>query len=61
VGASSSFIAAIIPSPNDHQKLLPSTTMSHEEQGVISSCVAENEPPIDDIVDNISTCLSMIT
>jgi hypothetical protein len=33
----------------------------HEEQGVQSSCIAENEPIIDDIVDNVSTGLSMIT
>jgi hypothetical protein len=28
---------------------------------VQSSCIAENEPIIDDIVDNVSTGLSMIT
>jgi hypothetical protein len=61
VGASASSVAAIIPSPKYHQKVLPSTTICHEEQGVQYSCVAENEPPIDDIVDNISTGLSMIT
>jgi hypothetical protein len=60
VGASDNSIAAVIPSPKDHQKVLSSTTISHEEQGVQSSCAAENEPPIDDIVDNISTGLSMI-
>jgi hypothetical protein len=61
VGASASSIATVIHSPKDHQKVLPSTTICHEEQGVQYSCVAENEPPIDDIVDNISTGLSMIT
>jgi hypothetical protein len=55
------YIATVIPSSKYQQKALPSMTRSHEEQGVQSSCVAENEPPIDDIVDNISTDLSMIT
>jgi hypothetical protein len=61
VGASASSVVTIIPSLKDHQKVLPSTIISHEEEGVQSSCVAENESPIDDIVDNISTGLSMIT
>jgi hypothetical protein len=61
VNASASFVDVVIPSPKDQQKVLLSTTTSHEEQGVQSSCVAENEPLIDDIVDNISTGLSMIT
>jgi hypothetical protein len=61
VGVSASSVATVIPSPKDHQKILSFTTISHEEHGVQSSCVAENEPPIDDIVDNISTSLSMIT
>jgi hypothetical protein len=61
VGASANSVATFIPSPKDHQKVLPSATISHEEQGVQSSCVAEDEPFIDDIIDNISTGLSMIT
>jgi hypothetical protein len=61
VGASASSIAVVIPSPKDHQKVLPSTTISHEEQDVQSSYIAENESPIDDIIDNISIGLSMIT
>jgi FlaA1/EpsC-like NDP-sugar epimerase len=61
VGASASFNAAIIPS-KEHQKVLLLTTRSHEkEQDVQSSCVADNEPHIDDIIDNISTGLPMIT
>jgi hypothetical protein len=59
VGASVSSVATVIPSPEDHQKVLLSKTISHEEQGVQSYGVAENEPPMDDIVDNISTALSM--
>jgi hypothetical protein len=61
VGASACSIAAIIPSPKNHHNVPLSTTRSHEEQGVQCSCVVENEPPIDDIVDNISTGLPMIT
>jgi hypothetical protein len=59
VGASASSVATVIPSPKDHQKVLLSKIINHEEQGVQSSGVAENEPPMDDIVDNISTGLSM--
>jgi hypothetical protein len=59
VGASASSVATVIPSLKDHQKVLLSTTISHVEQGVQSFGVAENEPPMDDIVDNISSGLSM--
>jgi hypothetical protein len=62
VGASASSIAAIIPSPKEYQKILPCTTRSHEKEQVVqSSCVADNEPLIDDIVDNISTGLSLMS
>jgi hypothetical protein len=55
-------IAAIIPSPKEHQKVLPCTTRSHEKEQVVqSSRVADNEPHIDDIVNNISTGLSLMS
>jgi hypothetical protein len=61
VGASASSVSAIIPS-KEHHKVLLFTTRSHEkEKDVQSSCVADNEPHIGDVVDNISTGLSMIT
>jgi hypothetical protein len=62
VGTSASSIAAIIPAPKEHQKVLPCTTRSHEKEQVVQlSCVADNEPRIDDIVDNISTGLSLMS
>jgi hypothetical protein len=61
VGASASSVAAIIPSKEHHKVLLSTARSREKEKDVQSSCVADNEPHIDDIVDNISTGLSMIT
>ena len=61
VGASASSVAVIIPSPKEHQKVLPCTTRSHEKEVVVQpSCVADNEPHIDDVVNNASAGLSIM-